>query len=454
MSETAETPRSQPIPRPEREEQAIREVGSTGIGAVAARVLAVLFLVTIAGVPVVELARAGGRPAWWGRLASGFAGPEGEGAPTGLFAANRRLLAAIDAAETRLDDDSLLRGRLLPRFQWALTATLGLGNEQAYPGDEGWLFYRPDVDHVTGPGFLEPEVLERRRRRGDAWERPPQPDPVLALTDFAAALAERGATLVAMPTPAKPEIHPERLTSRIGAGTLVRNPSWDELLERLAAAGVEVFDPAPALAEAHRESGVPQYLRADTHWTPEAMELAAARLAARLEELGRRDAPRARTLTPPDPDFYYLRREAVVEQPGDIAVMLRLPDDQGLFPPQRVTVRPVLAADGRSWKPERGAELLLLGDSFTNIYSDPGLGWGAGAGLAEQLSYHLGRPLDRIAMNAGGAAAAREALARALASGEDRLAGKRVVVYQFAVRELSGGDWRLVDLTVPPRGSG
>ncbi len=435
-----EIPQLPEIPRPEREEQAIREVGKTRIGAGAARGLAVLFLATIVLVPALELARAGGRPAWWGILASGFSAPEEGTAASGLFAANRRLLAAMDSAETRLDDDSLLRGRLLPRFQWALTATLGLGNEQAYPGSEDWLFYRPDVDHVTGPGFLDPEVLERRRRGGDAWERPPQPDPMAALTDLAAALARRGASLVVLPTPAKPEVHPERLSSRVAAGTLVRNSSWDELLERLAAADLRVFDPAPALAEAFRESGVAQYLRADTHWTPEAMDLAARELAAELRpELG----------SPPDPDLFYLRREAVVEQLGDIAVMLRLPEDQGLYPPERVTVRPVLAADGRPWKPDRGADVLLLGDSFTNIYSDPGLGWGAGAGLAEQLSYHLGRPLDRIAMNAGGAAAAREALARALASGDDRLAGKRVVVYQFAVRELSGGDWRLVELAAP-----
>jgi len=92
--------------------------------------------------------------------------------------------------------------------------------------------------------------------------------------------------------------------------------------------------------------------------------------------------------------------------------------------------------------------VLLLGDSFTNVYSDPSLGWGGGAGLAEQLGYHLQRPVDRIALNAGGAHAARQALAQEQ-GGTVRLAGKRVVIYQFAKRELSGGDWRLIDLGEP-----
>ena len=110
-----------------------------------------------------------------------------------------------------------------------------------------------------------------------------------------------------------------------------------------------------------------------------------------------------------------------------------------------MTARMVLDAAGRPWRRDPAAEVLLLGDSFTNVYSDPALGWGRGAGLAEQLACELGRPVDKLALNAG-AWATRQALARAVAGCRARLAGKRVVVYQFAGRELSSGDWRLVDL--------
>jgi len=42
-------------------------------------------------------------------------------------------------------------------------------------------------------------------------------------------------------------------------------------------------------------------------------------------------------------------------------------------------------------------------------------------------------------------------LAREMGGGVDRLAGKRVVVWQFAARELSAGDWRVIPLPAPAR---
>lgn len=136
---------------------------------------------------------------------------------------------------------------------------------------------------------------------------------------------------------------------------------------------------------------------------------------------------------------------------GDIAVMMRLPADQDLFPGEEVTIRQVLQPDGRPWRPAADADVLLLGDSYTNIYSMAQMSWGESAGLAEQLSLALGRPVDRIAQNDAGAHATRQALALELARGHDRLAGKRVVIWQFAIRELAAGDWKLLPLgEVPP----
>ena len=70
------------------------------------------------------------------------------------------------------------------------------------------------------------------------------------------------------------------------------------------------------------------------------------------------------------------------------------------------------------------------------------------AGFIEQLSFLLQRPVDRIIRNDNGAFATREVLARELARGNDRLAGKRLVIFQFANRELAGGNWKLIDLTL------
>jgi hypothetical protein len=66
--------------------------------------------------------------------------------------------------------------------------------------------------------------------------------------------------------------------------------------------------------------------------------------------------------------------------------------------------------------------------------------------LVEQLSYTLQRPIDRIVQNDEGAHATRGLLRRDLASGGNRLADKRVVIWQFAARELAFGDWRVIRL--------
>ena len=75
------------------------------------------------------------------------------------------------------------------------------------------------------------------------------------------------------------------------------------------------------------------------------------------------------------------------------------------------------------------------------------MGWGESAGFAEHLSRAMGgQPLDCILRNSDAAFATREILSRELACGRDRLAGKKLVVWEFAVRELMFGNWKLLDL--------
>jgi alginate O-acetyltransferase complex protein AlgJ len=132
--------------------------------------------------------------------------------------------------------------------------------------------------------------------------------------------------------------------------------------------------------------------------------------------------------------------------------MLNLPKDQRFFPPETIQTTRVCTDDGQPWEPDANAPVLLMGDSFCNIYSLAEMGWGDSAGFAEHLGLALGQPMDRLVINAGGAHSARQELVRQIASGRDRLAGKRVVIYQFAARELAFGDWKLFDLptTAPP----
>ena len=84
--------------------------------------------------------------------------------------------------------------------------------ETVYLGREGWLFYEPDVRHVTGRGFLE------KRAESSVWiwrrggsEAARARDPAEAILDFARQLRGRGIALVVVPTPVKPMVNPEML---------------------------------------------------------------------------------------------------------------------------------------------------------------------------------------------------------------------------------------------------
>lgn len=423
--------------------QAHAELDRTEVSRSVALALSGLLLVTTAWVPVAQVWV---EPEVWRAdldpdiLSGGTDDQQRRTLVDQVVRSNRGLLAVIDTLTDQLDNESLLARHLRPVVQQVLTRLTGTGNEQVYVGQNGWLFYATDVRHVAGPGFLDARQLAKRAASGSTLEMAPAPDPRPALLAFNAALAERGITLVVMPTPVKPSIHPEQLAPRAEAAP-IRNLSFDRFLDEMRAAGILIFDPAPALV-ATRAAGHPAYLRADTHWRPEAVESVSTALAEFLE--------RAAVLPPREP-LAFTTRTATVTGRGDTLDLLGLPDGWSPTEPDSVTVRQVLMPDGRLWAPSPTADILLLGDSFANIYSLDSLGWGRGAGLAERLSLALGREVDRLSQNDNGAFATRVALARELARDPARLARTRVVVYQFTTRELSHGDWRLVPLVAPSR---
>ena len=93
---------------------------------------------------------------------------------------------------------------------------------------------------------------------------------------------------------------------------------------------------------------------------------------------------------------------------GDLVDLLELPKGQRLYPPQTVTIHRVInPGDGQPWRPRAEADVLLLGDSFSNIYGTPDLDWGEAAGFPAQLARFLNRDVDAIARSGSGATATR-----------------------------------------------
>lgn len=365
----------------------------------------------------------------------------------------------IKAAEKNLEKESIVTQYLLPRVQTVLTGTLGAGNEQVYPGRDGWLFYRPDVDYVIGPPFLDPERLKHRAR-----DLGIQPDPVKAIVNFNEQLKARGIKLIVVPVPPKPSMAIDRFSKGArmkqltydfsGKGrrpistmnqplemTSIDNLSFPALERELEARDI-------ATIQVPQVSNWPaSYLTTDTHWEPSTMWRAAhvitqelAKISPDFREVGWYGELHARS-------GRYSAVDVEVAGMGDIVGLLKLPRAQTLFPRQTVTLKQV-QENNALWKPTRESDILLLGDSFSNIYSLAAMGWGESAGFAEHISFNLQRPLDCIIQNSDGAFATREALSREMARGRDRLAGKKVVIWEFAERELMFGNWKLLSMAL------
>jgi SGNH hydrolase-like domain, acetyltransferase AlgX len=426
-----------------REETARIEVARTSVTPAVAGWLAALFLTGIATVPLIEAAVArrpgvDNRGGIWSHFAelprqirSHLSGSARPGATLWrrVVSANRDVLSRFSSFERALDDESLLGRMLRQPAQRVMAGWLGSGNERVYVGRHGWLFYRADVEYITNQPFLDPVQLERRVAAASEWVTPPQPDPREALLRFHRDLQARGITLIVMPTPVKPGVHPEMLASGADRTRVLQNPSFPAFVADLRRAGVLVFDPGDRLAR----SADPKYLKTDTHWLPETMEMVAELLGTLIEA----HVPMRAAAAP----AYRLER-VEVRNSGDTARMLDLPENDPLFPPETVWLRRVLSQDGSPWRSSRSADVLLLGDSFSNIYTLESMGWGTSAGFAEQLSYVLRRPVDRLVQNDEGAFATRTILQRE----PYRLNGKRLVIYQFSARELAFGNWQVIPL--------
>ncbi len=331
--------------------------------------------------------------------------------------ANEGLMQGFRRIESVIDREGIT-GRIARPHVLDAFLSMGAGEGNALPGLDHWLFFQPDLRYLWSREFASDPV-----------------SPESAIAAFSSALARRGIRLVIVPVPGKPLIHPERFSR--AASSLPeppQNPEWDRFRERLRSACGDaqpiLVDPTGLLWE--RKAEGPQYLRSDTHWQPDAMRAAAERVAQEL---------RAHVPLPP-PEAIATPDRLSVTGIGDIARMLRLPDSSPWLSAENVAPRRISKLRGP-------APVLLLGDSFSNIYAQTALGWGAEGGFAAELSHALGLPVSTIARNNDGASATRQILADSLRRGEDPLVGVRVVVWEFAMRELVVGRWDLIDLPAP-----
>jgi hypothetical protein len=423
-------PPETPNHRKHTEEDSQAELNSTEIQPGVARAFCWCFVLLLIVLPVsqfsFELFR-GQRPTVFQILEAPLTGRWSE-------LTDRKYLSDYESA---LEKSSAVRAWVQANLQERMTRWLGVGNHKVMIGQNGWLFYQAGVDYAAGADFLGREALAARMKglKDRQVEADPHPDPRPALVAFISALRAHGVTVLLVPVPDKVMIHPERLTAR-ASGVLANNPGYPQFVATVERAGGVVFD-ATGLSRAKASIGRTLYLGQDTHWRPEWM----AEMASAVGETVRERFPLPVLPKP----LVTVTRTETRRRVGDLVDMLALPKGQSLYVPEEVAVTQIIdQATNRPLAPDPESDVVLLGDSFTNIYSDPGLGWGEGAGFAAHLGRALGRRLQVVAYNGAAATGARQEFLRTEQA--RRLYSKKLLVYEFTMHDLTTANWRPLPL--------
>ena len=313
-------------------------------------------------------------------------------------------------------------------FKQSLTEKVAEAEKQktsVVTGKEGWLFFAPELRHLSVGQFWGDAAKKVSRA-----SNPDFADPLPAILDFKAQLDTADITLIFVPIPAKAAIYPE-MVSEHGKATPRIDEQHLKFYNILRKHGVNVLDLTDLFLKNRFTDAGTLYCKQDTHWSGQACILAAEAIVKTIgtpqwiNEIPKRNA-KVKTRN--------------VEITGDLWKALGDKD----LEKERLQLTYVTTVNaqpfGTSW---RASPVVLLGDSH-NLVFHAGSGMHAqGAGLPDHLAHQLGFPVDVVAVRGSGATPSRLNLFRR----RDKMKGKRVVIWCLSVREFTEGQgWRKVPI--------
>ena len=293
------------------------------------------------------------------------------------------------------------------------------GNRNVRIGKDGWLFLDEAIESLTGQGPFHDGPFPFQKGGNS---------PVDAIKRFADQLDNFGARLILVSIPSKAMIYPEKINHNIKGP--ISHPDAQRLVSELnSLPNLDVLDLTRSLFNLKKDKKV--FLKQDTHWTPEAMEEAAKIIANHIKSM---DINIDKVNLNP-------KQKEGRKAYGDLVEKINIWD--GAFNQESVIAKPI-----KGNTRDRNSKIILLGDSFTNIYSsNEGLGWGNNAGLPEHIASNVGTPIDVISINGGGATKVRKKLAQRRGSSED-MKNKKVVIWAITCRDLFLSQEQCIDRNI------
>jgi hypothetical protein len=285
-------------------------------------------------------------------------------------------------------------------------------------GGNEWLLVR-ELRHL-GAGRFWGEAAQEANRS----EKEDRRDPLPAILDFDRQMDEAGIDWIFVPVPAKAAVDPSVVPGapQVAKGRV--DAEHAAFLDLLREQGVPVLDLMPYLHELVVD-GERAHCRTDSHWTSKACAVAAEQIAVRVAEAGwRKDAAMV--------EFGVETSEASIQ--GDMAGMTGGGDASAETVELSTVTGPATT--------DRQSPVLVFGDSHCLVFHTGGDDMHAErAGFADHLARALSMPVDVLAVRGSGATPARVEVRR-----DDRLAGKKFVVWCLTVRDFTEGGWAKVPM--------
>lgn len=299
-------------------------------------------------------------------------------------------------------------------------------------GRDGWLFFAPELRSVSAGRFWGADAKKVSRA-----VRPENADPLPAILDFKAQLDKAGVKLLVVPVPPKSIVYADKISSR--ALPMRRlDSAHQEFYRLLRSRGVSVLDLTGEYLNT-RQSGV-VFCKQDTHWSPRGVGLAASAIS---RQIGSLPGKKNRYVTHTKPltikgDLWDALPSNVKKPARETlnATFIGIPD-----PKNRNNLIPVSTS--------RNSPVLLLGDSHTLVFHEGGDMHIKGAGLADQLAYRFGQPVDLLGVRGSGATPARVNLMRRIKANPNYLKNKKWIVWCFSASEFTeSAGWQKIALGV------
>lgn len=299
----------------------------------------------------------------------------------------------------------------------------GTGRITPVAGMSGWLFFRPELRHLSvGPFWGSAAARVSRASRPD-WA-----DPLPAILDFQAQMDRVGIAVLFVPVPPKAVVYPEPLSSKIRTGGRL-DGYHQQFYTLLQKHGVRMLDLVPPLRAHRSDPEGPVYCRQDSHWSGRACVLAAQEIARsiRLQAWYTRQ-PKTRYVGEWKPftltgDLWRATAQATLARESLSLHFVGRRSGSGVLTP--------VAADPTS-------PVVLMGDSHNLIFHSGGEDMQTtGAGLADQLALELGFPVDVVGVRGSGATPARAALLRRARADTSYLKGKKLIIWCLSAREFT-----------------